>query len=88
MKKAVSAAYGIDGYKASAAHGVGRMMSDLFVRTFAPERLFLEVHSYFTVESPAHRFNHYTEEWRLIMNYVELFGEFPPLNGPKPSKVN
>jgi hypothetical protein len=88
LLKSISAAYNLDGYRDAAAHGVGRMIRPAFVAAFTPARLCVETHRYFTVASPTHSFNHYTEEWRLLMQYVEQFGEFPPLNGPKPSKVN
>jgi hypothetical protein len=95
LKKAVSAAYRrleryaadsrLEGYSDPTAHGAGRMISKSLANTFTFERLCVEVHTYPLVEGNA--FNHYAEEWRLLSSYAERFGEFPPLNGLKPSHV-
>src|ERR1700733_13515908 len=82
LKKAISAAYGgLAGYRDPAAHDAGRMISKLFTYTFAFGRPCIEVRAYPPKEGSA--FNHYLEEWRLLPDYAERFGEFPPLNGPK-----
>jgi hypothetical protein len=86
LKKAVCAAYGgIEGYRDPGVHGAGRMISKLFARTFAVERLCVEVRTH--PPNADDQFYYYREEWRLLSRYAERFGEFPPLNGPKPSQV-
>jgi hypothetical protein len=88
LRKAISAAYHLpppEGYRDPTVHGAGRMISKLFTDTFAVGRLFVEVHPYPPVEGDS--FNYYAEEWRLLSAYAECFGEFPPLNGLKPSRT-
>lgn len=85
LKKAVCAAYGgIEGYSDRKVHGVGRMISDRFVRAFGSSRLWVEVQPY---ENPAGQpYNHYEEELHQLESYAAIHGEFPPLNGPKPRR--
>ena len=86
LKKAVCAAYGgLEGYRDPAVHGAGRMIGKLFVANIAHARLCVEVHTHPLMEGNA--FDHHAEEWRLLSAYAERFGEFPPLNGLKPSRV-
>jgi len=88
LRKAVSAAYRLpppEGYKDPTVHGAGRMIHKLFTDVFAVGRLFVEVRPHSPVEGEP--FNYYAEEWRLLSGYAERLGEFPPLNGLKPSRA-
>ena len=57
-------------------------MRERFVKKFAPERLCVEITTYENLAL----YDNYKIEWKLLMEYFNKFGEFPPMNGLKPDK--
>ena len=82
LKKAILAAYtGGKRYSDKEIHPVGHRINQRFINRFPVELLSLEVEVHPLVEG--NQWSYFEDETRLLNEYWLLFGEFPPMNGPK-----
>lgn len=80
LKHAIQAAY--DPFVATGkAHSCTKSMTARFKRAMAPDRLWIEL----TPFASRARFDWFGEEWRVLTAYFLSHGEWPPMNGLKPS---
>ena len=63
-------------------HSCARAIGAAFISAFPIERLWIEI----TPFSSVARFDWFGEEWRILTDYYTKHGEWPPMNGIKPSR--
>ena len=82
LQHAVGKAYGLERFNPSKTHTAANAMREAFVKEIDASRLCIELTGYDNLN----RYENYVIEWKILEDYFRSYGEFPPMNGLKPSK--